>query len=158
MYPNLGLTQSTTVLASWSYCSCEFFEMLAGSSNEAHGGAKTTSTQPSGSCSTCDILANVVQAVHVWSHEAVLPSQGNSGSVAPEAAKQNRPTPVVHQEEPVNENLTPPSRILRSGKRVPTGTASKVPPRTASKATRVAALSSDDTLMPKVCTSTAECG
>lgn len=87
----------------------------------------------------------------MWSHDAVLPSQGNSGSVAPEAAKQNRPTPVVHQEEPVNENLTPPSRILRSGKRVPTGTATKVPPRTASKATRVAALSSDNLPLPQVC-------
>ncbi|DBA72696.1 TPA: hypothetical protein ACH3X2_010232 [Trebouxia sp. C0005] len=75
--------------------------------------------------------------------------QGNSGAVPPEAAKQNRPTPVVQQGEPVNENLTPPSRILRSGKRVPTGTSVKVPPRTASKAARVAAGSSDDTPMPQ---------
>lgn len=87
----------------------------------------------------------------MWSHDAVLPSQGNFETVPAEAAKQNRPTPVVQQEEPVSENLTPPSRILRSGKRVPTGTASKVPPRTASKATRVAVLSSDDSPMPKVC-------
>ncbi|DBA86265.1 TPA: hypothetical protein ACH3X1_005765 [Trebouxia sp. C0004] len=75
--------------------------------------------------------------------------QGNSGTVPAEAAKQNRPTPVVPHEDPANENLTPPSRILRSGKRVPTGTATKVPPRTASKATRVAALSSDNLPMPQ---------
>jgi len=64
----------------------------------------------------------------------------------------------VHQEEPVNENLTPPSRILRSGKRVPTGTATKVPPRTASKAIRVAALSSDNLPVPQVRTTTAKYG
>ena len=79
--------------------------------------------------------------------------QGNSGTLSTEAKKQSRPAPVVQQEEPasdITENQTPPSRILRSGKRVPLGTATKVPPRTASKAARVAAPTSDDVPITQV--------
>lgn len=79
--------------------------------------------------------------------------QGNSGTLSTEVKKQYRPAPVVQHEEPVCdviENQTPPSRILRSGKRVPIGTATKVPPRTASKAARVAVPTSDDLPIPQV--------
>ena len=54
-----------------------------------------------------------------------------------------KPAEIMQPQEPValmsenqSEPSPPPSRILRSGKRVPIGTAAKVPPRTASKASR----------------------
>ena len=50
-----------------------------------------------------------------------------------------------------NEPSPPPSRILRSGKRVPVGTASKAPPRTISKASRAAVPEANEESTLQVC-------
>ncbi len=85
------------------------------------------------------------------SKPCLSPVQGNSGAPPPEAVKQHRPADIVLHDQPIldvaenhSEPSPPPSRVLRSGKRVPIGTATKVPPRTGSKASRVAVSSSDE--------------
>lgn len=71
--------------------------------------------------------------------------QGGTGIAPAEIVKPHKPADVTQPPMPVasmpenqSEPSPPPSRILRSGKRVPIGTASKAPPRTASKASRAA--------------------
>ena len=76
--------------------------------------------------------------------------QGGTEQTPAESIKQSKAAETLEPHEPVfsmpenqSEPSPPPSRILRSGKRVPIGTAVKAPPRTASKASRVAVPASD---------------
>ena len=84
--------------------------------------------------------------------------QGGSGVTPAEAVKPSKPTETLEPQEPVismpenqHEPSPPPSRILRSGKRVPIGTATRAPPRTASKASRVAVPASDEEASAQAC-------
>lgn len=83
--------------------------------------------------------------------------QGGTGQT-PESVKPSKTADTLEPQEPVfsmpenqSEPSPPPSRILRSGKRVPIGTAARAPPRTASKASRVAVPASDEETSAQAC-------
>ena len=125
--------------------------------HEAHGGAKAAPAQPSSM-----LFFTYIKFVMHDKHYAASRSLVQGGIIATqdEASHVAKPAVVLH-DQPIlgasenQEPSPPPSRILRSGKRVPIGSAARAAPRTASKASKAPATTADEVqgVQVQLCTS-----
>ena len=120
--------------------------------HEAYGGAKAAPAQSS----SMFVFINTKFAMHDQ-HYAASGSllQGGITSTQDELSHIARPAVVLH-DQPIlgasenQEPSPPPSRILRSGKRIPIGSAVRTAPRTASKANKASVTTADEVPIAQV--------